>query len=361
MTTPCRYDLADRIDQAFDWLCRSRAHWPDGADVWSLRSAWPRQRRDLIRSLSDGTYVFSSQQELRGPGGTVRAIWRARDAVVLKALALYLADALPKSEACTHLKGHGGLKRAVSRVQDALGQHQMVLRTDVRAYYASIDHFQLLDRLARYVPDRAIMALLSQYLRRTVEYGGTFRDVTRGISGRCPLGPLIGAFYLHDLDVAITTRHPRCFYIRYMDDIVIMAPTRWQLRRAIVTLHAHFDARELQMHPAKTWVGRIVRGFEFLGYHHSPSGLCLADDTRERHRAKLTRLYEQLRSCRQKAHADRDGQITGSLRAQGWGQTLQTGRRTRSNLEHAVQVYKARFRSWALGGLKDCLVSVNGL
>jgi hypothetical protein len=76
--------------------------------------------------------------------------------MVMKALALGLPHYLPLSPRCTHLKGHGGLKYAVRQGLAYLPHHHFVLKTDVRAYYASIDHQLLLDRLAVHIADRQI-------------------------------------------------------------------------------------------------------------------------------------------------------------------------------------------------------------
>ncbi len=49
----------------------------------------------------------------------------------------------------------------------------------------------------------------------------------------------------------------------------------------------------LEKHPDKTFVGRIERGSDFLGYRFSPAELSLAEKTIERFMARATRLYEQ--------------------------------------------------------------------
>ena len=49
----------------------------------------------------------------------------------------------------------------------------------------------------------------------------------------------------------------------------------------------------LLKHPDKTFIGRIERGFDFLGYHFGPEGLTLAAKTIEQFVARATRLYEQ--------------------------------------------------------------------
>ncbi len=63
-----------------------------------------------------------------------------------------------------------------------LDANGFVLRTDVKSYTASIDHIALMDRLARFIPDRPVLNLLGQYMRRTAERGGCFFEHERPIS-----------------------------------------------------------------------------------------------------------------------------------------------------------------------------------
>jgi RNA-directed DNA polymerase len=46
-------------------------------------------------------------------------------------------------------------------------------------------------------------------------------------------------------------------------------------------------------HPDKILIGRTERGFDFLGYHFEPEGLSVADQTIERFKERIARLYEQ--------------------------------------------------------------------
>ena len=50
---------------------------------------------------------------------------------------------------------------------------------------------------------------------------------------------------------------------------------------------------KVEKHPDKTFIGRIVRGFDFLGYSFSPSGLGIATRTIQNFRERITRLYER--------------------------------------------------------------------
>ena len=84
-----------------------------------------------------------------------------------------------------------------------------------------------------------------------------------------------------------------CFYVRFMDDWVILAPTRWKLRQAIKAVNEVMAELRVEKHPDKTFIGRISRGFDFLGYWFSPTRFGVARKTVERMLDKVSRLYEQ--------------------------------------------------------------------
>jgi RNA-directed DNA polymerase len=104
-----------------------------------------------------------------------------------------------------------------------------------------------------------------------------------------------------------------------MDDILVLAPTRWKLRRAVTAVNEILGSLRLQKHPDKTFIGRIERGFDFVGYHFSRAGLRLAEATIQKFVERAARLYEQGRE-----------QPNGSSR---------------------LGVYVRRWVGWAKGGL----------
>jgi RNA-directed DNA polymerase len=103
-------------------------------------------------------------------------LWSSQDALVLKMLAMAL------SPHCNHIKGHGRLKATVSALQAALPDYTYVMKTDVKHYYESIDHTILLKQLDKDIAAPFIWRLLVQFVKRTVERGGTFKSITCGIS-----------------------------------------------------------------------------------------------------------------------------------------------------------------------------------
>ena len=286
-------DILDEgiLEAAYTWLCKRRRNYPDHADVWNFRRHWKREIVRLRRELLEGSYRLGLLSRTALESGEEVDLFSARDALVLKALALVLASRLSLSRNCTHLKGNGGGKRAVRRVWRQLKRHRFVIRTDVRSYYGSIDHQCLMERLARVIQDRRVLNLVEQYLRRTAEQGGLFWESDRGIPLGCPLSPIIGAFFLAELDQRL--ERTGLFYVRFMDDIVVLAPTRWKLRRAVRVLNQVLSSLKLEKHPEKTFIGRIEKGFDFLGYHFSHAELTVARTTLEHFAARAIRLHEQ--------------------------------------------------------------------
>ncbi len=83
------------------------------------------------------------------------------------------------------------------------------------------------------------------------------------------------------------------FYLRYMDDIIVLTKSRWQLRRAILCVNQYFERLGLAQHPDKTFIGRIIKGFDFLGYQFGKYYLTPSKRTQANHTRLYLRLYEQ--------------------------------------------------------------------
>ncbi len=70
------------------------------------------------------------------------------------------------------------------------------------------------------------------------------------------------------------------FYVRFMDDVLVLAPSRWKLRRAVRAVNEILQTLRREKHPDKTFIGRIEKGFDFLGYHFGPNKPSLPSSTR---------------------------------------------------------------------------------
>jgi RNA-directed DNA polymerase len=85
------------LETAFAWLCQQRKDWPAQADVWDLRARWPEAKAELQAELRAGQFRFGVLSRVTLPTGDEVDLWSARDALVLKALALVLGARLPFS------------------------------------------------------------------------------------------------------------------------------------------------------------------------------------------------------------------------------------------------------------------------
>ena len=281
------------LEEAYHWLCVRRQRYAPNNDVWTLRWRWAAVKEQVQRLLLSGQYRFEAMDMIPESEDQV-ALWSSRDALVLKALALvltrHLGPLLPKS--CCHVINNGGSKAAVRLVASRLSGQRFVFRTDVKWYYSSVDHDILYAQLQQYIGDAKVLDLLWQYMHRRIYHDGLYEDVRRGIPMGCPLSPLMAAIYLKPLDERMGKKG--WFYIRFMDDWVVLAPTRWQLRAAVRCVNQTMAELKLEQHPDKTFVGRISRGFDFLGYRFSPEGIVgVAYASIQSCVQRIDRLYEQ--------------------------------------------------------------------
>jgi len=99
----------------------------------------------------------------------------------------------------------------------------------------------------------------------------------------------MAALYLEPLDRRLDATG--LTYARFMDDWVILAPTRWSLRRAVRIVNETLRELRAEQHPDKTFIGRIERGFTFLGYWITKQGVTgVAPSAWEAFRGRVARL-----------------------------------------------------------------------
>lgn len=225
-------------------------------------------------------------------------LWSAADALVMKWVALEIKDQLPLQSRCVHTAGHRGGRDSLAEITQtlALGA-RFVWRTDIRGYYRHIRKQQPWHHVCRFVSSPVLQNIIKQYIWYTVEHGGEFFTPQGGICRGSALSPLLGVSFLWYVDSAFR-RQEDIYYVRYMDDFLFLSARRWPLRRAVRRLHDYFEDTGFECHPDKTQVGRIERGFDWLGVWFDATGPTgIAPRAKENHRARRLRLEEQARRC----------------------------------------------------------------
>ena len=226
--------------------------------------------------------------------GRFMARWCEEDkrtlACAQSALAAELRTKL--SPYCTHLKHHGGVKRSLRLLMRVLPEFCYVARFDVARYYESIDHAVLLRQLQRLQVSQASQLIVQQYLALPDR-----RNTGKGMIAGGSLSPLLGAVMLASLDqvMAAEIRTGRIWYIRYMDDFVVLAKTRHHFRLTMKQIHAVMRQLKLTLHrKQKCFIGKTTTGFDFLGYQVCPrQRLQPSVVSIQRLADRYRRLYEQ--------------------------------------------------------------------
>ena len=227
------YQIAKRkpLTKAFEWCCKAREEYPASSDIWILRERWESILPLLQAQLLAGTYRFSPMEGyVTGAEGS-HHFWSATDAVVIKAISLVLTEYLqPKlSRNCTHIRGNGGMTEALRILRTKISVNEFFVRSDIKDYYASINHEILLQQISQLVDEPEVLALIKLSLNRLELHNGQLVEIRQGIPLRSSLSSLLAAIALNDLDQAMDKQH--ITYVRFMDDWVILAPNRSRLKK----------------------------------------------------------------------------------------------------------------------------------
>jgi RNA-directed DNA polymerase len=185
-----------------------------------------RQIRD---ELVTNTYrpMRARKKEIPKDGGTkvrVLSIPAIRDRVVQGALKLILE---PIFEADFQAGSYGYRPKrtaheAVDRVVKAIFEEKTrIIDLDLKAYFDNVQHYLLLEKVAKRVQDDAVMHLLKMMLKATGK---------KGVPQGGVISPLLSNVYLTEVDRMLeraiaTTRNgkfTRVQYARFADDLVIL-------------------------------------------------------------------------------------------------------------------------------------------
>ena len=208
-------------------------------------------------------------------GGTRQlSIPAIRDRVVQGALKLVLepifeADFQPGSFGYRPKRSTSG---AIQRVAEAiLTNKTYVIDLDLRAYFDSVKHHLVLEKVAKRIDDDAVMGLLRMVLKASGKCGVPQGGV---------ISPLLSNLYLNEVDQMLerareVTRH-RGFtvvdYARFADDLVVLVsahPNQRWLRTAVEKrLRQEFAKLEVEVNEEKSRRADLKRGerFSFLGF-----------------------------------------------------------------------------------------------
>ena len=174
-----------------------------------------------------------------------------------------------------------------------------VLKVDIKKYFYNINHSVLLNLLKRYIKNevvlRKIIMIISQtnneYVNKTINYLKNsiiddlnyksislkeknelikkikeipFYENGKGLSIGNVCSQILAVFYLNEFDHYVKEKLKCKYYIRYMDDIIILSNDKQFLKKVFKLIEIKLSKYDLMVNP-KSNIYKLNNSFTFLG------------------------------------------------------------------------------------------------
>lgn len=225
----------------------------------------------LTRQLANGSYIPWPLRLASIPkkDGNLRYLMTPSvpDRIVQSAVAQWLAVHWEKrfDDASHGYRPGRGVATALRQLRHYYNDgYRWVLDADIRAFFDSIPHNQLMDAVVEAAPVEAPwLHWLRHWLAGPVWDGERLFALPRGIPQGSPLSPLLANCYLHQFDGEL--RRAGLALVRYADDFLVAAKTPFELPEIRSTVESTLRAMGLELSVEKTRFTSFEDHFQFLG------------------------------------------------------------------------------------------------
>ncbi len=169
---------------------------------------------------------------------------------------------------CANRKGKGNLyalglfdkyKKKVSKNNT---RNCFVLKADIKHYFFEVNQEVLLNIIRRKIKDEKTISLINKILKN-------YPNKEKGM----PLGNLTSQFfanvYLNELDYFVKYKLRAKYYIRYVDDFVILHNSKRQLEIWKVEIDKFLRQElKLELHKDKSRIIPLSKGIDFVGFRN---------------------------------------------------------------------------------------------
>ena len=156
-------------------------------------------------------------------------------------------------------------QQAAGEVHKLVNYNKWVVDVDLKSYFDTIAHDQLMNCVRQRIRDRRLLALIYQWLKAGILEEGKIRRPESGTVQGGVLSPLLSNIYLHEID-KLWCNNQSVRLIRYADDAVFLCRSEAQANWVIVKLKEQLSALSLTLNEEKTKVSHVRDGFNFLGF-----------------------------------------------------------------------------------------------
>ena len=156
------------------------------------------------------------------------------------------------------------------------------LKMDISKYFYSIDHDVLIDMVEKKIKDKKVIHLLrvminetnASYINKNIDYYNQKYNINIphyqynvGLSIGAMANQFLAIFFLNDIDHYIKEELGCKYYIRYMDDLLILDLDKERLKKIFQLLVVRFSDIHLKVN-RKSNIYRCSNGVHFLGYKY---------------------------------------------------------------------------------------------
>jgi hypothetical protein len=202
--------------------------------------------------------------------------------------------------------------------------------------------------------DPILLKYLEDIITVAIDRDGAMWLPSKGILRQTAISPFLGALYLSDLD-KVFDKQPDIFYLRYMDDIIILIKTKRQLKKAKKRLFAILKDLRLEISPRKTRIGELENGFHFLGVKFEVSRnpqTKIQETTVDIHPRSCRRALEKVKALKENAVHPADMQCYLLRWAAWWHHTIRSEKKDLMIFRWVLMVQMAcQELSWVGEGL----------
>jgi RNA-directed DNA polymerase len=274
---------------------------------------------------------------------------------------------------------------AINRVAQAIVEEKTkIIDLDLRAYFDNVQHYLLLEKVAKRVQDNAVMRLLKMILKATGK---------KGVPQGGVISPLISNVYLNEIDKMLekaigTTRYQQYTavqYARFADDLVVLVDSHarhsWIAPAVKKRLREEFEKLRVEINEEKSRMVDLRKkkeSFGFLGFQFRRVR-SLKGRWRPQYTPKLkkrTALLEKLREIFRRNESQPVGRVIVRINPilQGWVNYFRVGhsarcfamikdwveKKIRRHLMRARKCKGFGWKRWSKEWLHDVLGLFNG-
>lgn len=154
------------------------------------------------------------------------------------------------------------------------------LKMDVSKYFYSINHDILMSMLGKRIKDNDVLNIIklvisqtnNDYINKNISYYNNKYNTDipyyindTGLSIGAMVSQFLAIFFLNEIDHYIKEKLDCKYYIRYMDDLVILDVNKEKLKRIYNIISEKLNALKLRVNK-KSNIYSCSNGFSFLGY-----------------------------------------------------------------------------------------------